>query len=104
MKKFVGISVGLKSLIQTSFIAIALAYFGFHAISGKNGITSYTALKHEYAVKERVYNKLKNDLEIIRRDVNLLRDNNLDLDMLDERCRLINNMSEEDEYVMVIKK
>ena len=104
MEKFVGISERFKTLLQTSFIAIALAYFGFHAVSGENGITSYTKLKHEYAEKEKVYQRLKTDLEIIKRDVNLIRDDNLDLDMLDERCRLINNMSSADEYVIIINK
>lgn len=90
---FVGISNNKKTLIKMSAIAVVLAYLGFHAISRENGVLAYVRLKTIINEKQNELKKVKEDFIKLERKVKLLSEDSLDLDLLDERCRTLNNLS-----------
>lgn len=103
LNNFVGISNNIKSIIKMSAIAIALAYFIFHAVSGENGLVSYVRTKKLVAVQEEKLLKISEELKSLKRNTELLSDKTLDLDILEERCRIILNYSNPDESVVRTK-
>ena len=100
---FVGISNNIKSIIKMSAIAIALAYFIFHAVSGENGLVSYVRTKKLVSVQEEKLLKISEELESLKRNTELLSDKTLDLDILEERCRIILNYSEHGDKIVRTK-
>ena len=93
MKNFVGIPNNVKTFMKMTAIAIALAYFIFHAISGANGLIAYLRTKQVVVLQEETLLKLSTELDSIKRNVDLLSDKSLDKDLLEERCRIILNYS-----------
>ena len=84
-------------------IVLLNVYFGFYAINGERGLFKMFYLKKEIAAakeKAEIYQKQKNDLES---KVRLLSSDSLDLDLLDERARIVLNLSSEDDFVILDK-
>ena len=78
-------------------------YFTINAIKGDRGIFKYMYLKNkvELALVEKAkYQALKRDLEY---KVSMLSEKSLDLDYLEERAKIVLNMVEENEYVILDK-
>ena len=93
-----------RKLLGPLFLALAICYLTFHALSGEHGI--YALLK-----EERKLDLLKSDLndtaekrKEIERRVRLMSANSLDLDMLDEQSRALLDEARGDEFVIPIKK
>ena len=78
-----------------------LAYFVFSAINGERSILKYFYLQKEIAVAKKVaaeYERQKNSLE---EKVKHLSNTSLDLDLLEERARIVLNLAEDDEFVLL---
>lgn len=76
-------------------------YFGFHTFCGERNIYRYFSLKNEIAreqLRSAEFKRQKNDLQ---KKVDLLSDNSLDIDMLDERARVVLNMVSDEEFVIL---
>lgn len=82
---------------------IFLIYFTINAIKGDRGIFKYMYLKNkvEQANLEKTrYQAIKKDLEY---KVSMLSEQSLDLDYLEERARIVLNMVENGEYIILDK-
>lgn len=77
-----------------------MIYFIYHLIQGERGLLSWMRLKQKVVVAEKELNTLKETAEVLERQVKLLRPDNLDPDMLDERARKILNSGHEDEIII----
>lgn len=93
--------------IKKSGLFIVLTIFSFYftlnAIKGDRGIFKYMYLKNkvEIATKEKAkYQAIKRDLEY---KVSMLSEDSLDLDYLEERARIVLNMVDGDEYIILDK-
>ena len=78
-----------------------LAYFVFFAINGDRGLFKYFYLKQEIATAKKSaaeYQKQKNSLE---EKVKHLSNSSLDLDLLEERARIVLNLAADDEFVLL---
>lgn len=78
-------------------------YFTINAIKGDRGIFKYMYLKNKVEMAElekAKYKAIKKDLEY---KVSMLSENSLDLDYLEERARIVLNMVEDTEYVILDK-
>ena len=76
-------------------------YFAINAIKGERGIYRYMYLKNkvEQANQEKAkYEARKKDLEY---KVSMLSEKSLDLDYLEERARIVLNMVNNNEYVIL---
>ncbi len=68
-----------------------MLYFIFHAINGENGARSYILIKKQVASKTARLTQLKAEENKLERNVKLLNNKSLDLDLLEERCRIVLN-------------
>ena len=84
------------------FIIILMSvYFTFYAVKGERGFARYIQLNAEVAEARQIsqnYSKEKAEWE---EKVRLLSSESLDLDMLDERARIVLNMVGSDEFVIL---
>ena len=89
-----GFLFDLKSRLKSSGIYIAFTlvifYFGFYAFYGERGIRKYLYLRHEVEYART-----------LAEEVRLLSPDSLDLDLLDERARIVLNFVGDDEFVIL---
>jgi cell division protein FtsB len=77
-----------------------VGYFAYHSVEGDRGLTAFVRLSERLAEAQAQLAELKAERQAIERRVRLLRTDNLDPDMLDERARQILNYSRPDEVVI----
>jgi cell division protein FtsB len=90
----------------TAFIFPLLAlgaggYFGYNLETGDHGLKARAALEQRKEVLEGELAGLRDVRTRLERDVSLLRPENLDPDMLDERARAILNLAHPDDLIMM---
>ena len=88
-------------LIVPTIACSFLAYFAFHAQSGKFGMESKLILTQELAASQERYAKLVAQREGLERRVQLLHDGTLERDMIDERARRLLGYSAPDEITIM---
>ena len=82
--------------------ACLAAYFGYHAIQGERGLLAWLGLKQELAQARATQTALAETRTALERRVMLLRPDNLDPDMLDERAHLLLNYGRKDEVIILL--
>jgi cell division protein FtsB len=93
----------LSQLVVPAITLPCLAYFVFHAQSGRYGTEASVALKEELARKQAVYAEIVGTREALETRVRLLSDGTLERDMIDERARRSLNLSNDDEVTILLK-
>lgn len=100
-----GLFIELQNKIKNSgiflFGALLSIYFVFHGISGDRGLLKLLYLKNEIREAQKIadnYHQQKNKLE---EKVKLLSSSSLDLDLLDERARVVLNLVDKDEFIIL---
>jgi len=82
--------------------ALSIGYFGVNAYTGKNGITARQGLDREIAELASELQRAKAERAVWERRVTLLKSDQIDPDMLDERARqLLNYVDPRDVTIMV---
>jgi cell division protein FtsB len=79
-------------------------YFGYHAVEGDRGLLAWRRVGAEIADAEARLDQVSHERQILEHRVSLLRPDNLDPDMLEERARAILNYSRPDEVVILAKR
>ena len=83
-------------------IGVCIAgYFAYHAIQGERGLISWLQLNQQIKAAEVTLAETAAERAALARRVALLRPDNLDRDMLEERARLILNLAGTDEVVIL---
>lgn len=77
-----------------------VGYFAYHSVEGERGLTAFVRLTERITEAQTQLAELKSERQAIERRVKLLRTDNLDPDMLDERARQILNYSRPDEVII----
>ncbi|MEO0620479.1 MAG: septum formation initiator family protein [Pseudomonadota bacterium] len=80
---------------------IVLGYFGFHAVEGRHGLESRAVLLERAATLKARLAGLEVDRLRLSRDVDLLRSDRIDPDMLAEQARRVLVMTHPDDVVVV---
>ena len=65
--------------------ACVLAYFSYHTVQGDRGLLAFARLSQEVKRAEATLEDLRTQRLTVEHRAGLLRSNNLDLDLLDER-------------------
>ena len=81
--------------------ALVLAYFSFHMIQGNHGVIALLELQSKVAAAEVIQAETSADRLRLVQQVALLRPDNLDPDMLEERARVMLNYVRPDEIVIM---
>ena len=91
--------LSLNNILPTLLLVVILAYFSYHAISGDRGVLAYIKLSQKIE-------QTRGELDIVHaervkyeRNVRLMRDDSLDLDLLDEQSRRLLGYAGKDEKV-----
>lgn len=91
----------LSRLAVPAICSVLLAYFVFHAWSGKYGIEAMREIREERTQLEYGLARLKLEHAAIEARVRLLRDGTIEKDMLDEQARHMLNLTAPNEVVIL---
>jgi cell division protein FtsB len=94
----------LRQAILPGVCACVVTYFAYYAIHGDRGLVAMKQIKGEIAQAEEVLQQLRTERERMERRAQLLRGDNLDRDMLDERARSMLNLSNARDVVVTLPK
>ncbi len=79
-----------------------IAYFAYYAVYGERGLMSMRQLETQVAQAQNQLDDVHKERVRLENRSALLRPDNLDRDMLDERARLMLNYSHPDDVVIVL--
>ena len=79
----------LTALGLYTFAALFIGYFGVNAFTGAHGLRAQADLDKRLATMNAQLARLKAERTVWQRRVSLLRSNQIDPDMLDERARAL---------------
>ena len=84
--------------------ALVIGYFGINAYTGNHGLRAQQDLDQQFAALTDELARLKNERAEWERQVKLLRSNNIDPDMLDERARAVLNYHDPRDLTLMLKR
>lgn len=90
----------LRRLVPSFLLLLAIAGLTMQALQGERGWRGWNDLQTEKAFLQEELDALKNQNTELRQQVELLGNNNLDLDFLDERARLVLGLVGRDETIV----
>ena len=89
-----------RSMAGPLMVAVVLAYFAYYAIQGERGVLTWLQLSHQIERTQQALAMSRAEESRLERRVALLRRDNLDPDMLDERARVVLNLAAPGELVI----
>ncbi len=101
MTVFEDIRLRASQIWLTVFGALVLAYFSYHMIQGNHGVIALLELQSKVAMAEVIRSETDTEHQRLVRQVALMRPDNLDPDMLEERARVMLNYVHPDEIVII---
>jgi cell division protein FtsB len=90
----------LKSLAAQLLGACVAGYFIYHAIQGDRGILAWLRVNQQLEAAQQELTKSTTDRAALEQRVALLSNSSLDLDMLEERARIMLNFSDPEDVVI----
>lgn len=101
MGLFLDLQAKLKDSLWLIVVFLIFIYFSFYTINGERGLLRYMYLSKEIKYAQSIADKYRTEKELLEQKVRLLSSGSLDLDMLEERTRLILNYAADDEFVLL---
>lgn len=89
---------------RSLFCVLVLFYLGFHAVSGERGVFALLSETNKLASLKTELAEMKDKHESLEKKIKQLSDSSLDLDLLDERVRIVLGMAGKDEVVVFLDK
>ena len=100
-----GFLLDIQNRIKNSglliFCTLLSLYFIFHGISGERGLLKLLYLRNEISEAEQIANMYHQEKIKLEEKVKLLSSSSLDLDLLDERARVVLNLVGSDEFIIL---
>lgn len=93
-----------RSILGPFLGVTALVYFGYHTVQGDRGLLAWWQLNKDVKQTEQVLAELKETESVLDHRARLLRPNQLDPDMLEERARLMLNMGHDGDIIILDRK
>jgi len=78
-------------------------YVCFHILQGERGLIAFWKINGEVSTAKATKESLLKEKSILQNRVNLLSRKSLDLDMLDERARIMLGYSKANETIIILK-
>ena len=92
----------LKSLAAQLLGACVAGYFIYHAVQGDRGILAWLRVNQQLEAAQVELASSAADRAALEQRVALLNNSSLDLDMLEERARIMLNFSDPDDVVIFL--
>jgi cell division protein FtsB len=83
------IRIRARKILPTVLAASVVGYFGYHALHGERGFLAWRELKQDLSAARSVEAQIAEQRAQLDRRTALLRADNLDPDLLDERARVL---------------
>ena len=96
------IRVRARKITPPVLAACVVAYFGYHALHGERGFLAWRELKQDLAQASAIEARLAADQARLERRVGLLRPDNLDPDLLEERAIALLGYGHDDDLVILL--
>lgn len=101
MGLFLDLQTKFKNSLWLIVVFLIFIYFSFYTVNGERGLLRYMYLSKEIKYARTVAEQYNAEKQQLEQKVRLLSSNSLDLDMLDERARVVLNFSAADEFVIL---
>ena len=93
----------LRQAIGPTVGACLFGYFLYHAVEGDRGVMAWLQISQQLAESKRTLTTLAGERQETEHRVALLSPSSIDADLLDERARLMLNVAEPDDRLVIIK-
>ena len=90
----------LRPFIPSALIAVLIAYFGFHALTGERGLLTSGQREQTLAARTAELKQIRAERMDLEARARLLRDSSLSADLLEERARSLLGFADPDDYVI----
>ncbi len=90
-----------RQILPPVLAVCVMGYFAYHSIQGERGYLALLRVEKDLAQARATEARLLAERTLLERDVNLLRLDGLDTDLLGERARMLLNYGLEDEYTIL---
>jgi len=90
-----------RTYLPAAIFTAAALYFIFHLVTGERGLLAYMAINRELGDATEILAELEATKVELERDVALLYDTPIDLDMLEERARIELGFVRDDEMIIL---
>ena len=94
----------LRPFIPSALIAVLIAYFGFHALTGERGLLTSGQREQTLAARTDELKQIRAERMDLEARARLLRDSSLSADLLEERARSLLGFADPDDYVIRMTK
>ena len=90
----------LRPFLPSALIAVLIAYFGFHALTGERGLLTSEQREQTLAARTAELKQIRAERMDLEARARLLRDSSLSADLLEERARSLLGFADPDDYVI----
>jgi cell division protein FtsB len=94
----------VRQIVGPAIGLFVVVYFVYHTLHGERGFAALSRLQAETAQAQTVLDELRAKRMELERQARLLRPDNLDLDMLEERARIVLNQTHPDDQVILLPR
>ena len=94
----------LRPFIPSALIAVLIAYFGIHALTGERGLLTSQQREQTLAARTAELKQIRAERMDLEARARLLRDSSLSADLLEERARSLLGFADPDDYVIRMTK
>ena len=101
MTALVNIRSRFRQAIAPILGSVLVVYFSYHMVQGNHGLIAYMSLQTKVEQAEARYADVHAERGVLEHRVALMRPDNLDLDMLEERARKVLGFVHPDEIVIM---
>ena len=89
-----------RHVLPAALCAVVVGYFTYHAVQGEKGIHSYLKMNRDVRLARTQLDSIQGVKQGLERRVRGLRTTSLDLDLLEERARVVLNLMRDDELLI----
>lgn len=90
-----------KQVLKPVLGAALMAYFAYHAVQGDRGLLAWWQLRYQMETAEQELAAVKAEADHLKHRISLLKPESIDLDMVDERTRLLFAYAKPDEFILI---
>ncbi|MEE2567506.1 FtsB family cell division protein [Hyphobacterium marinum] len=90
----------IKRILPTFAFAMLIAYFGYHALNGEQGVLNWIVVKNRIVETEAELAATVAERESLELRAERLRSDSLDLDYMEERARAILNVAHPRDFIV----
>lgn len=101
MGLFLDLQHKLKSSGFLILCILLFFYFSFYTINGERGLLRYMYLSKEIVHAQKISDQYSAEKQKLEDKVRLLSSSSLDLDLLEERARVVLNFAGKDEFIIL---